>query len=282
MNRKHLTAALLLTMCLSACTGQKTESDTAGYTTEEIIVRNGDQNIYGIAYIPEGDGKKPLVIFSHELGNSHTSGERYAERLAEAGYAAYVFDFRGGTVGGNRSDGDNVGMSVMTEVSDLEAVMKELSSRDFVDSSKIFLLGGSQGAVVTAVTGCRNEEKIQGMILMYPPLILPDDMHQRFASKEEIPEEFDMFGGWIRVGRNYAADIWDLDVYDELSRFEKDVLLLHGDADHTVQLSVSEKAEQIIQHCRFYTVKGGGHEFFNAQFEDAMAQILAWLAEHIR
>ena len=66
--------------------------------TQEIWVQNGDDRIYGVAYVPAAeDGKKvPLVIFSHELGNDHTSGERYAERLAEAGYAAYVFDFRGG------------------------------------------------------------------------------------------------------------------------------------------------------------------------------------------
>ena len=87
------------------------------YTTQEIWVQNGDNRIYGVAYIPALDaGKKvPLVIFSHELGNDHTSGERYAERLAEAGYAAYVFDFCGGTVGGNKSDGSNNEMSILTE-----------------------------------------------------------------------------------------------------------------------------------------------------------------------
>ena len=67
----------------------------------------------------------PLVIFSHELGNDHTSGERYAKRLAEAGYAAYVFDFCGGTVSGNKSDGSNNTMSILTEASDLEAVLRQ-------------------------------------------------------------------------------------------------------------------------------------------------------------
>ncbi len=279
--KKLILAAAMLSMCACAQPSEE-EAEPMSYTTREITVQNGDMRIYGIAYIPAGEEKHPLVIFSHELGNSHTSGTRYAEKLAEAGYAAYTFDFCGGTVGGNQSDGNNVGMSVMTEVSDLEAVIKDTENWEFADTSEIYLLGGSQGAVVTAVTGCRNEEKIQGMMLMYPPLILPDDMHERFASKEEIPEEFDMFGGWIHVGKNYAADIWDLNVYDELSKFQKDVLLLHGDADHTVEISVSEKAAELIPHCEFYTVKGGGHEFFNAQFEDAMVQILAWLSEHMQ
>lgn len=38
------------------------------YSTQEIWVQNGDLRIYGIAYVPETDGKMPLVIFSHELG----------------------------------------------------------------------------------------------------------------------------------------------------------------------------------------------------------------------
>ena len=251
------------------------------YTTREIWCKNGDANIYGIAYVPDTNKKAPLVIFSHELGNSHTSGERYAERLAEAGYAAYVFDFCGGTVGGNKSDGSNVGMSVMTEASDLEAVLEAAATWDFVDSDRIVLLGGSQGAVVTSVVGCRNANKIAGMMLMYPPLTIPDDMHAMFSSKESVPEEFDLFGGWIRVGRNYATDVWELDCYRNLAGYAGDVLLLHGDRDTTVDISVSRRAAEVIPHCEFQTIAGGGHEFFGPQFEDAIGHILSYMERHV-
>ena len=144
---------------------------------QEIWVQNGDDRIYGVAYVPASeDGKKvPLVIFSHELGNDHTSGERYAERLAEAGYAAYVFDFRGGTVGGNRSDGSNSEMSILTEASDLESVLAAAKTWDFVDPDKIVLLGGSMGGLVTTVVGSTHQDEIAGMILMYPALSAKDD-----------------------------------------------------------------------------------------------------------
>lgn len=66
--------------------------DTSGdiemtYRTEEIWCLNGENQIYGIAYIPVGEGNFSGIIFSHELGNNHESGIRYAERLAEVGYA---------------------------------------------------------------------------------------------------------------------------------------------------------------------------------------------------
>lgn len=89
---------------------ESSQGETTMYTykTQEIRVQNNDLRIYGVAYVPEKNTKMPLVIFSHEPGNDHKSGERYAKRLAEAGYAAYVFDFCGGTVGGNKSDGSNI------------------------------------------------------------------------------------------------------------------------------------------------------------------------------
>lgn len=260
--------------------GEQSVSDKT-YTTREIWCKNADDNIYGVAYVPNAKEKAPLVIFSHELGNSHTAGERYAERLAEAGYAAYVFDFRGGTVGGNKSDGSNVGMSVMTEASDLEAVLDAAAGWDFVDPDRIVLLGGSQGAVVTSVAGTRNADKIAGMMLMYPPFAIPDDMHAMFSSKESVPEEFDLFGGWIRVGRNYATDVWDLDCYRNLAGYAGDVLLLHGDRDTTVDIAISKRAAEVIPSCEFHTIAGGGHEFFGPQFEDAMGHILSYMERHV-
>ena len=119
--------ALVLSACGSSESDRQIESQNRGietteaeimdtgkkysYRTEEIWCDNNGKQIYGIAYIPDTEEEhKPLVVFSHELGNSHTAGIPYAERLAEAGYAAYTFDFCGGTVGVNKSDGDNIGI----------------------------------------------------------------------------------------------------------------------------------------------------------------------------
>ena len=250
------------------------------YTTQEIWVQNGDDRIYGVAYVPAAEeGKKvPLVIFSHELGNDHTSGERYAERLAEAGYAAYVFDFRGGTVGGNRSDGSNSEMSILTEASDLESVLAAAKTWDFVDPDKIVLLGGSMGGLVTTVVGSTHQDEIAGMILMYPALSAKDDSGaEQYQSEDDVPEDVSLFGGWIHVGKNYITDLWTVDFDQLLSSYQGHMLLLHGDKDNTVPLSYSEAAREIIPDCEFYVIKDGGHEFFGQPFEDAMSYILPYL-----
>ena len=285
MKKSSLSIAMLVMILCLLLPGMAVNQANGGeaipvytYTTQEIWVQNGDFSIYGIAYVPETEGKVPLVIFSHELGNDHTSGERYAQRLAAAGYAAYVFDFCGGTVGGNKSSGSNKGMSILTEASDLEAVLEAAKSWDFVDDGRIVLLGGSMGGLVTTVVGSGHQEEIAGMILMYPALSAKADSGaERYATEDEIPEDVSLFGGWIHVGKNYITDLRKTDFDQLLSSYRGHILLLHGDHDGTVPVSWSENAKEIIPDCEFHVIKNGGHEFFGQPFEDAMSYILPYL-----
>lgn len=254
------------------------------YRTEEIWCENGSSRIYGIAYIPETEGRAPLVIFSHELGNNHESGIRYAERLAAHGYATYVFDFCGGSAGGtqNRSDGSNSEMSVLTEASDLSAVLDTAKEWPFVDSDNIFLLGGSQGGLVTLITGCERQDELAGTMLMYPALSAKADSHaDSYTSPEEVPEDVPLFGGWMHVGRNYITDLWKVDFDHLLASYRGKLLLLHGDRDSTVDVSWSEQALEIIQDCEFHVISGGGHEFYGQPFEDAMGYILSYIGQQL-
>ena len=144
---------------------------TYTFKTKEIWCENNGNKIYGIAYIPDTNKKCPLVITCHGLGTNHEAGIGYAEHYAKIGVAAYTFDFCGGTKSSdtNKSDGKSTDMSVMTESADLEAVFNTAQTWDFVDTSRIFFQGGSQGGLVSAITGVRLKDKIAGMILLYPP-----------------------------------------------------------------------------------------------------------------
>ena len=273
--------ALILTCAGFAEGAGETAMD---YRTEEIWCQNGTDSIYGIAYIPDTNAKVPLVIFSHELGNNHESGIRYAERLARNGYAAYVFDFRGGSAPGtqNRSSGTSHEMSVLTEASDLESVLEAAKGWSFVDRGRVFLLGGSQGGLVTIITGSRHQDEIAGMMLMYPALSAKEDHSvNRYHSKDEVPEDVGLFGGWMHVGSNYITDLWDIDFNAMLASYSGKVLLLHGDRDGTVPLRWSEDASQIIPDCEFHVISGGGHEFFGQPFEEALTYILSYLDSQI-
>lgn len=248
------------------------------YNTQEILCDNDGATIYGIAYIPEREGKMPLVIFSHELCSTYRSGIDYAEFLAERGIATYTFDFRGGS-SSSRSDGRTTQMSLMTEVSDLESVLETAKTWNFVDTSKITLLGASQGGAVTALVSANHQDEIAGSIIMYPALVICDEVHSEFNSLDEVPETFN-FLGWIRVGKNYVSDIWNLDLYGEISKYTKPMLIIHGSSDSIVPISYSQRAEQVMENAELKTINGAGHGFYGTSFDLATEYIWEYLQEN--
>lgn len=246
------------------------------YEQKEILVYNKGKKIYGIAYIPNaGKEKMPLIVCAHGLGGSHTSSTaHYARQLAPRGTAVYCFDFCGG--GGTASDGDTTQMSVMTEVSDLEAVLDAAFTWDFVDTGHIALLGSSQGAAVAAITAARHTERIAGLVLLYPGFVISDVVRRMFASLEEVPDSFPFH--WVTAGRPYVADMWDYDVYEEIGNYKKKVLLLHGDKDGIVPISYSERAAMVYADVEYHVIEGAGHGFV----EDAFAEAVRYIADYLR
>lgn len=249
---------------------------TYNYQQKEIELENQGQRIYGAAYIPDTEEDKvPLVICSHGLGGSYSTNAAYAEQLASHGIAAYCFDFRGG--GGSRSEGNTTEMSVMTEVSDLETVMEAASEWDFVDGSRIVLLGTSQGGIVSAIAAARHTDQISGLVLMYPAFLVSDAIHEQFDSLGEVPDSYRF--NWITAGRPYAEDMWDYDVYEEIGNYTDKVLLLHGSADSIVPVSYSDRAAEVYEDVEYHVIDGAGHGFSGAAFDEAVRYVFDYLQQ---
>ena len=247
------------------------------YRKQVLCCQNGGRTIYGVVFLPAAEGKYPLVVYSHELGGSHHSGIPYARHLAALGYAVYTFDFCGGCVAVGRSDGETTEMTLSSEQSDLEAVLAAAEAWEFADLSRLVLFGGSQGGVVSALVAGQRPEAVSGLILLYPAFSAVNHVRALFRSPAEIPEEFDLFGGWIRLGRQYALDLWDRDFYASLAAYEGKTLLLHGDADRTVPLSYSIRASRTLPDCAFHIIPGGEHVFSGPPLEEAKGLITAYL-----
>lgn len=251
------------------------------YSTREIWVDNAGAQIYGVAYVPDGSERAPLVVFAHELGNDYKAGIPYAEVLASRGYAVYTFDFRGGSVNENRSDGATTSMSVMTEVSDLAAVVDAAKGWDFVDPTRFAVLGGSQGGCVAAAYASAHPGNIAGLLLLYPAFSIYDELHARFLSLDEVPDTFGLFGNWMTVGRNYATDIWGYDPFDYLGDYAGRTLIVHGDADSLVDLAYSQRAASVFHDCDLHVIKGAGHRFSGEAFDEACEFISDYLDDEL-
>lgn len=225
--------------------------------------KRGDLTIRGTEYRPEGENL-PVAIVSHGFMANQDSVRHYTKILAQLGYSAYCYDFCGGSaMNRGKSDGATTDMSVLTEVEDLEAVIRYVQSLPY-NSKELLLVGCSQGGFVSGLTASRNPELVGKLVMFYPALCIPDDaragkmMFAKFDPKN-IPEVIDC--GPMKLGRLYAADVIDMDPIAEISSYHGPVLIIHGTKDNVVPLSYSQQAQKAYENAELKTIEGGAHGF---------------------
>jgi hypothetical protein len=249
------------------------------YQTYEISCENDGKRIFGMAYVPQGvSGKMPAVIYSHGLGSSYSYGGPYARFLASHGFVCYCFDFCGGAPS-SHSDGLTTDMSIFTEEKDLTAVLNTVRKWDFVDDKRIFLFGSSQGGMVSAMVAADYEEEVAGLILFYPAFCIQEFAMQDYKSVADIPETRPFLG--MTVGRAYFANLFDYDTYEDIRRYKKDVLIIHGDRDGIVPLSYSERALKEYPSAELKVIEKAGHGFGGSEINEASGYMWEYLNEHI-
>ena len=243
--------------------------DGARIVAEALSFYNSSgQKINGRIYRQEGiAGKLPVAIFCHGFGSTMSSGDDYCKALASRGWAAYTFDFRGGSRN-STSDGSTLDMSVMTEIDDATLVVKKLCKEKFVDRKNVFLIGQSQGGEVAALTAADLRKDISGLVLIYPAFVIQDDNNRRYSKLKEIPDSTSY--GFITVGKPYFKDTWKLDPFKKIGRFKGPVLHMHGTNDQLVPISYSKKAAATYSHVALEVFEGAGHGFSGADKERAV------------
>lgn len=256
------------------------ESVNYNYKVEDVYVTTDDgKKIYGQLYLPDHlDKKIPIVISAHGYRGTHANNKDYAEALARQGIAVYNFDFCGGGLD-SKSDGKTTEMSVLTEVNDLRNVLSYLKTLDYVDTNFIFLLGVSQGGMVSSILASEKVDEIAGIMLLYPAFVIPDDVKKRYENIDKIPETTDLMG--MKLGKIYFTDMFDYDVYEKIPFYEKNVLIIHGDKDELVNISYSQKAKEVYQNSELKIIKDAGHGFNEKDKKEVIQYLIEYLSKNV-
>ena len=283
------------TLCKDFARSAGSAGSAVGGATMPAIVRtefsttNPDGlSIRGYELHADGvEGKLPVVICSHGFTASTKETMPYAEHLAAKGYRTFAYDFCGGGFRG-RSDGSFEDyMTPLTELGDLKAVLAYVRSRSDVDLGRIWLLGGSQGGFVSAITAPQVADQICGLLLMYPAFCIPHDaragsMQIITFDPQNIPDHIGVSP--MRVCGEYARSVLDMDVYEVMRGYAGPVLIAHGDQDAIVDVSYSINAEQVLRangnDVRLCIIEGAPHGFEGVYFDRAIAKVDKWLAKH--
>ena len=249
------------------------------FTSEELMLKSGDKNVYGVICKPDtGKEKNPAIIMCHGFNTNADMLEGYAESAAKAGYVAYRFDFCGGAPS-SRSDGATTEMSVLTEAEDLMNVIDQVKALDYVDENNLFVLGQSQGGFVAAYTAAKRQSDVKALILFFPAFVLQENARNGHENLDSIPETETMMG--VEVGAIYTRDALSFDIYDVIGDYKGDVLICHGDKDTMVPLSYSEKALEKYDHAELKVIKYAEHGFQGKTAKEATGYVLDFLAAHV-
>ena len=283
-------------MCFAACSSDDDNGTTPPEITEEeettdsiqtgteIVVdsaevwseRDGNR-IFGMMYYNSASSRKqPVVILSHSSSLTHEAMSGYALAIAKMGYAAYCFDFCGGS-DKSKSDGKTDEMTVFTEVEDLRAVVKTVKSQANVEPSQVFLLGSSQGGLVSALLADECPDDFAGMILFYPAFNIPE-MVKMFSGFGDWGD-FGDFGGMMSMSEAYINSIKDFDVWSHIGKFSKPVCIIHGTADMIVPIANSEKAVGLYPSATLNKIEGANHGF-NAANLGSMGSLIGASADY--
>ncbi len=240
--------------------------------------RSGKNTIRGYAFIPDGI-RLPIAVVSHGFMANQSSTKDYARFLAEHGYASFCFDFPGGSIVGS-STGSTKEMTIFTEKQDLLSVISYAQNLEITDSSRLTLLGCSQGGLVSALAAADLRDEVEQLILFYPALCIPDDarsgkmMFARF-DPSHIPEV--LHCGPMTLGGEYARSVLDLDVYEAISPYEGRVLIIHGTEDQIVDISYARRAAEVYSHASLIEVENGKHGLNRQQIQSSLAIVAEFL-----
>ena len=261
----------------------------AGIAEKSFKCKRDGLFIRGTEYRPEGENL-PIAIVCHGFMAWQDTVRHYAAFLAEMGYAAYCFDFNGGSVMKSKSDGKTIEMSVLTEVKDLEVVIDYVSTLPYVNKDKIFLMGCSQGGFVSALVAAKNKYPIEKLCLFYPALCIPDDiragrmMNAKF-NPNNVPDT--MRCGPMKVGKCYAMDVMNMDAFEEIKTYNGRVCIVHGTADKIVNVNYAKRALEVYRNTTpeamnkeervcLHIIDGGAHMFSKKHDVIAMEKLRAF------
>ena len=135
------------------------------YSTRTVEFESGEETCVGTLYLPDRPETPPVVVMAPGVGLWRTFGlPAVAERFAEAGYAAFVFDFR--------HLGDSTGeprglVSPSKQIADYEAAIDAMGATEDVDSNRLVLWGHSlSGGHVLSVAA--ENFRVAGVIATCP------------------------------------------------------------------------------------------------------------------
>jgi dipeptidyl aminopeptidase/acylaminoacyl peptidase len=256
----------------------------------EINFNNGDLELAGMLFTPEGEGPFPTVVVIHGSGTSSRDSKWYlsmTQHLLDNGIAVLLPDKRGS----EKSAGEWRGASFEDLAGDALSAVEYLKSQKDLEYSSIGLLGMSQGGWIAPLAASKSDD-VSFVISMSGAFVTTDEQ-----LLYEETNSIHRMGTYIFLAKLIAPlttkniqqmDFWlPLAGYDPLPYWEKvsvPAFAAFGGGDINVPVEESIQClESLEKEIKYEVYPEGGHgitdpdsgKLQTAYIDDLVAFILA-------
>lgn len=232
-----------------------------------VEFKRDNLTLRGMAHIPDNVSQKvPAVIMFHGFTASRVGFTfqfvKIARELEKQGIATFRFDL----TGSGESDGEFINVTLTSELEDGKAIIDYVKSLDFIDETRIGLMGMSFGGLLAGMLGGIRKDDIKALYLASPATCAADDIKAGHVQGRPINEEAKSKGyvdlNGLKVGLCYAEDCLKYDPYEVSKDFDKNVLIMHIEGDPMVPVTCAEKYLDIYKdRAKFIPVEGKSHSY---------------------
>ena len=227
---------------------------------QEFFINDGAIRLHSKLDRPEGKDRCPLVILIHGLtGNME---ERHilaaAETMKECGFAVLRVEM----YGHGQSDGAFEDHDLFKWLNNTMTVTDWALAQDWV--TDLYLCGHSQGGLDVILAAGMRPDAYKAVIPLAPGIVITDmarkGSHRGMVFEPGHVPEYVYFGSH-RIKGNYVRAAGLLDTEYAIAQYKGPVLLVHGDADKTVDMKYSVWAAERYQNATLKIIHGDSHCF---------------------
>lgn len=252
------------------------------------IVENNGEQIFGVLHRPTQVENPPIVVLLHGFASSkHGSNRCYvklAQALAQAGLAAFRFDFRGA----GDSEGSLDTATFEDLISDAILISKYASSLEGIDGERLGIFGASLGGSV-AVQACAKNQAAKALALWAPvasgELWFQDFLLQHPELADADPNQ--VLGSYRGIELNplFKKQFAELFAYKTVAGLNDLPLLhMHGEGDKTISMMHQKAFKKYAgPKARFITYPEEQHSLgFAKAFPEVVRETVTFFKEHLQ
>jgi putative redox protein len=228
---------------------------------EQIRFKNNDgENLAGTLHLPDNPSQFGIVLGHCFTCTRHTTILReLAKDLSKDGFIVIRFDFSGN----GQSEGEFSQSTYSKQITEMRKATEIVASKG---ASWIGMAGHSMGGLISFLTASQTEE-VKAVCTIGSRITAMKATHflsqtQRDILKDTGEVSFTSRGRFLTINKDFFSDADHFELPNILQRFNKPLMIVHGDQDEIVSVKEALKARELSHgSINLEIITGADHMF---------------------